>query len=352
MDFTVRELTELDDQAVISLLDQLGEGRTDVLAYHYPFYRKMLTHIGVGTSQYLGAFDSQNRLLGMLPGFVKQASVGSVYSSLPFFGPNGGVITGNSPDRQNIFEELLRALFDQLSNSDIISASIYSSFLENPESYRKTLGDVIELPKFTSVIDLSTYRLDTSNADASALRNVRKAEKSGVTVRTTFTSEDIRTIYKIYEQNCMDYGIPLKPFEAMRFLLEDASASSNRKMFIAEHEGVIIGALLMLYSRSTASYYIPCSRHDYRNLQPNPLLIARAITDALERGLRIWNWESSPSKESGVYAFKKKWGGEDKNYSVFVKLFKEPAFFRALGADAISIHFPYFYVFPFNQLKE
>ena len=125
----------------------------------------------------------------------------------------------------------------------------------------------------------------------------------------------------------------------------------NVKTYLACKDNKIIGALIMIYSPGTASYYLPCSIHEYRSYNPNTFLIASAIEDAKGRGIKIWNWESSPSKDSGVYKFKQKWGSIDSSYRIYIELHKEKNYFSDYGADSLAKDFPYFFVFPFNLIK-
>ena len=133
-------------------------------------------------------------------------------------------------------------------------------------------------------------------------------------------------------------------------MAQEAAKSDNVTFYFAELEGKIIGALIMIWSKAVASYYLPCSLNEFRTYQSNTLLINTALEEAKNRNIKIWNWESSPSVESGVYKFKKKWGSEDTTYNIFLKLLKNEDFFVELGKEKISKLYPNFFVFPFNKL--
>ncbi len=86
----VRLLDDSDDSQLIDFLDRLSAETGIGLAYHSPFYRDALVRVGVGSPLYAGAFRDDT-LIGVLPGFIKTTDNGTVYNSLPFFGPNAGV---------------------------------------------------------------------------------------------------------------------------------------------------------------------------------------------------------------------------------------------------------------------
>jgi hypothetical protein len=349
MSLTVRLLSSVEDAELSSFLDQTARENESVLGYHYPFYRDMLQQIEIGKPLYFGCWKNGN-MVGCLPGFVKESDSGSAFSSLPFFGPNAGVITDHHTDENNKIHAALLKYSDAYNReNNIVSASYYTPFNypELKEYYKEFLPGCMEVEKFTTFIDLKGYELTPALA-----YDIRKAVKSGVTVDSKIDQDTIEAVYNIYRKNCEDYGIPLKPFATIRYLMLEGTNSANTKTYVARHNDEIIGGLIMIFSPKTASYYLPCSKHEFRSLQPTSFLINHAIKECQERGICYWNWESSPSKESGVYKFKKKWSSQDSTYSVFIKLYKDEDFFINLGKEKITGNWPHFFIFPFSKFQK
>ena len=122
-------LQHKDDEILINFLNYLGESQEQILGYHYPFYSNMLQHIGVGEKLNIGLKNEEGDLIAYLPGCIKKYKDETVYSSMPFFGPNGGVICDfNSVDVEFICDFTLTFLFEYLKNLNIISASIFTPF--------------------------------------------------------------------------------------------------------------------------------------------------------------------------------------------------------------------------------
>ncbi len=342
----VEKLIDDYDDKLEDFLNKLSEIDPCVLGYHYPFYRKMLKRIGLGESFYLGLFEG-DKILAVLPGFIKTSDLGKVYSSLPFFGPNSGVLCINEK-RIEYTKEITNYLLNVLDADGFISASIYSPFLSNMDEETHIMKDKfpLEIEKFTSYIDMKELSV------SSKIRyDIRKSEKAGVIVSDGISDEKIDQFYKIYLQNCADFSIPMKPKGCIEELLKEALNKKNVSVYFAELDNVVIGGLIMIWSNSVASYYLPCALNEHRSLQPNTLLINQALNDAIEREIKYWNWESSPSEESGVYKFKKKWGSTDVQYKIFLKAYKEEQFFKNLGMEEISKAFPHYYVYPFHKLE-
>ena len=130
------------------------------------------------------------------------------------------------------------------------------------------------------------------------------------------------TFYKIYKQNCLDNRIPLKQKKVIEYLLNASAREKYVRSYFAYRDERMIGGLIFLLSPSTASYWVPGSLHNERSNQPGTALLDHGIREAQSLGLHFWNWESSPSRESGVYAFKKKWGSTERSYRIYVVSFE------------------------------
>jgi hypothetical protein len=327
-----------------AFLDQVASTNHSVLGYHYPFYLHMLQAIGVGRPMAFISRTADGSLSGYLPFLTKETEIGKVMCSLPFFGPNAGVICRKD---EQIESALVTAMKAWAAQEDVMACTIYTPFDDDRamERYKEWLPEALMVEKFTNYLHLQDLKLDNS-----LLYDLRKAERMGVTIETCTDAAFAGEVYDIYIRNCNDYGIPPKPVDCMRRLMEQSRHHSGTATYLARHEGKIIGALIMIYSPSTASYYLPCSIHEFRSLQPTTMLIHHAMKESITAGRRIWNWESSPSAESGVYKFKKKWGSLDGRYAIFTHARRGPDFFRSLGASVIAEKYPFFFVYPFHRL--
>lgn len=332
---------ELED-----FLHRTAASNHSVLGYHYPFYLQMLTHIEVGQPLFWIARNESGSIVGYLPGMLKQSDWGQVWSSLPFFGPNAGVISNRDPQ---VVEALFAALRSWMAETQPVSVSVYSPFDDEAAEthYDALFADAVKVEKFTNFIPMDALELSTS-----LQYDLRKAERSGVIVEETSDVRCADEVYAIYIRNCMDYGIPPKPKTCIEHLIAQSATNSGTRTYLARHDGRIIGALIMIYSPATASYYLPCSIHEFRSLQPTSLLIHYAMMESKARGIRYWNWEASPSKESGVYKFKKKWGSVDGRYAIYVMPGRSKEQFAAWGKEGIAEKYPFFFVYPFYLLDK
>ena len=331
-------------QEIEAFLDELAQRNHSVLGYHYPFYLHMLELSGIGEALAFVARNDEGHIVGYMPSLTKSSALGKVISSMPFFGPNAGVLCANNEIIAPVLAELQRWVVEH----NPISASIYTPFEDHEAEsiYATLLPGALRIEKFTNFI-----KLDSLSLSSSLMYDLRKAEKGGVVVEETSDISLVPDIYAIYIRNCEDYGIPPKPYVCVEELVRSSASHDGTATYIARKDGQIIGALIMIYSPITASYYLPCSIHEFRSFQPTSLLIHHAMMESKKRGLAYWNWEASPSRESGVYKFKKKWGSEDGSYSIFILPGRSKEDFAHWGQQGISSAFPFFFVYPFHLLN-
>lgn len=347
MPVSVEDLSPAHDAEVCAFLDALGRRTPEVLAYHYPFYRDLLVQVGAGTPLYLGA-RSEGELVGLLPAFMHRGELGAVCSSLPFFGPNAGVLCSAAPGApcSAVHAALLDVLIARARQADAWACSVYTPFLSDRyDPYDAAMPQALVVERSTQ------YQLLAHTQPAGALaRNLRKAEAAGIEICTQPTPERVEHFYAIYRQNCAEHGIPLKPRIALDRLMSEGLGGRHARVSFAYRAGEMIAGLLVLVSPRTVSYYTPCTRAEDRALQPGALLIDRAMQAARAAGQTHWNWESSPGRDSGVYRFKQKWGAQEAGYRTYVMALRDEQAFRQQGRQRLAAAFPWHYVYPFDRL--
>ena len=343
----VRLLTPADDARLAAFLDDLGRASPAALAYHYPFYRDTIAAAGVGEPTTF-ALEEDGVLTALLPGFSRSTDTGTVFASLPFFGPNAGVLAAagdRAAERHRLLLDALRAWMR--THPRPLAASLQTPFLlPDFATYDALLPDALVVDRFTQQVDIQAGEWPSK-----VRYDLRRAANLGVTVERGLTSERLDAFYQLYMDNAQAVGIAVKPRSVVDQLATRGVAEGRVKLYSAWHEGRFVAGLMVLQSPSVVSYYLPCNLDAARSLQPGMLLIDAAVQDARAAGRRWWNWEGSPSRESGVYMFKKRWGSTESPYRTYVLPFQPPETFAALGKDRIAAEFPFMFVYPFNRLS-
>lgn len=333
-----------------------------VLGYHYPDYLQMLQQVlGSGTSNcsFIARSPQNGAIRGFLPGLIHQSGGHSCYNSLPFFGPNAGVLSDaqNPAEEQAVALPLIEAAITSAHDQNAISAVFYTRFAPEPNPdatvTRTTLAqrcpELIVIPKTTHFLPLDNP--PSANFPSTIRYDLRKATQGGIVISNGCPAEQLKDFYAIYVQNCLDHGIPQKPFDCL-LNLHQTSLKSPTVHFYTAHAGTeLVGGLITLWGPVTVSYYLPCSKREYRTLQPGTLAIAHAMQHAAAHRRRLWNWESTSEHSTGVAHFKNKWGSSRAQYEILILPLQGPAAFQGITPEQLASEFPFYFVYPYSLLQ-
>lgn len=148
--------------------------------------------------------------------------------------------------------------------------------------------------------------------------NIRLAEKKGVTVRRA-DEEELDTFYKIYETTAKRDGIAIHGIEYYKTLFSHCknypSGGQEARLYLAEHEGEAISAVIVLFRGDEAVYLYGASADHKRNLMAPYALQRQAIQDAKAASCTSYDFFGIPPNEdpthpmAGLYRFKTGFGG-------------------------------------------
>ncbi|MBX3662280.1 MAG: GNAT family N-acetyltransferase [Burkholderiales bacterium] len=319
------------------------------LIYSSRHYIKLIAHETGSTARWITVSD-ESGLRGALPLLIKNGALGPVVNSLAYYGSNGGVMTKGDDTEAKL--AAIRAFTAFCEQADACASTLITNPLLGDHALYEThlpydLRDE-RIGQFTVFpLDQQANSLMRLFADPRP-RNIRKAQRSGVQVTASQSSDAIAFLHATHDQNIKSIGgLPkrLAFFERIPELLP----ADSWKIYLAEHEGKRIAALLLLYYNLTVEYYTPCVVEEHRPLQALPLMIYQAMVDAMKAGYRQWNWGGTWLSQGGVYAFKKKWGTTDIPYYYFTRVRSSAV--RVATRDTLLREYPGFFVLPFSNLK-
>lgn len=298
--------------------------------------------------------EKSGEIKGIFPIAIKRnATFGTVINSLPFYGSNGGMVV-KGPDKDDIRKALLEKFTEIAEEEKCVSCTIISNpldeegdvWLRNNVKHNlidERIGQITHFPDQNISADdlLKTF-------DDPRPRNIRKAIKEGVKILRLNDTDAIDFLYQTHYQNITAInGIP----KEKRFFEMVPSCFGNEqfKIYAAEYDGKRIAALLLFYYNKTVEYFTPAVVEEFRNLQPTALIIYEAMLDAISNGYKNWNWGGTWLSQGGVYDFKKKWGTTDHRYFYYTQIADQKIYY--LSKEILLKEYPYFFVIPFNALK-
>ena len=153
-------------------------------------------------------------------------------------------------------------------------------------------------------------------------RGIRKAQKSGVTVKETKDKEDVREFYDILCETYRNIKMPLEDISLFNAIFELLAPKSMAKLFLAEYERKHIGGVLILTYKGIVYAWYGGAYKEYSQSRPFDLLIWYAITWGSENGYKILDFlgAGKPNEKYGVRDFKKQFGGELVNFGYYKKI--------------------------------
>jgi lipid II:glycine glycyltransferase (peptidoglycan interpeptide bridge formation enzyme) len=151
-------------------------------------------------------------------------------------------------------------------------------------------GDV--QPRYVFQVPLAERSLDDVFARFNQLwrRNIRKAEKSGVTI-TRGSRDDLADFHRVYVETAhRDHFTPrgVVYFERMWDAL-NSGAPDRLRLYLAHHDGHLAAATLMVTVGTHAWYSYGASTTADRDVRPSNALQWRMITDAHGAGCDVYD---------------------------------------------------------------
>jgi len=250
-------------------------------------------------------------LVAGLPAIRRSRGPVTVVESMPF-GTYGGVLASDRAS-STAPAELVRALVDAVAGATLGQIRIVD-FAGRLEHACKGFTAVASEAQ---VIDLGRpYEEIWAGFRPSARNKVRKAEKAGVTVREAEGSDDFLAYHGLLEE-CSERWGASNPFGEDFFAALAASGSDSVQMWLAVHEGTIIGGDLNFVSATSVFNWGNVSHRESVSLGTVPLLHARGIEDGCRRGLATYNLGGSGGVDA-VARFKAAFGTRPVPYTEYV----------------------------------
>jgi len=274
---------------------------------HLYEWRKILEQVYGYECIYLIAEEGPE-IAGVLPtAMIRSKLFGTQICSLPFADYGGPLLSDWAECTViNAFLESLSSYVEQANFLEVrtpTQASVAECLSKNFERAK--------IEYVTFVIDLNKPYKEIWEKDFDKyLRNaIRKAIKNNVEAADESWDENITQFYNTYLLTMKKLGSPahgLKFFKSLHDLLRD----EHVKLFLSKKSNKTIGGVLVLTGRDAIYPAYEGIDPQYRNLNPASLLFSRIIEWGCSNHYRLFNFGRT-LRGSGVYNFKKQWGGKE-----------------------------------------
>jgi FemAB-related protein (PEP-CTERM system-associated) len=275
--------------------DAFVEQHPDATVYHLSSWEGVLLRVFGKRMIRLGAV-ADGRLVGILP-IVPFSSLlfGRFVTSMPFMN-YGGIATSHPGAAQALAEAAIAE-----------ARTARAAYLELRHTRRSFDDWPAQTRKVSMVLPLqATAEAQFAAIDRKLRNQVRKAEKSGLTVRTGGV-ELAGAFHRVMAENMRDLGSPV---HGQRFFEEILTALGSRsRVFTVWLGDVPIAASLVLWHRDRLEVPWASSIRRYNPLCPNILMYWEMLKFGVERGCHGFDFGRSTPDE-GTYLFKEQWGAQ------------------------------------------
>ncbi len=251
---------------------------------------------------YLGAVEN-GELRGVVP-FVHMKSqlFGDKLVSMPYSEHGSIVLADDAPPETTI--RLLKRIRETADELNVAFVSLRGRDLatSTPEFMQKHRFVTFEIELDDDDPDSTWSALDSSRRG-----HIRTARENDLTVRQAMSLTDLRRYYDLYLDNMRKFGTPPHSFGFFEQLWE--GLGDRMDVDLVEYNGSLINGQIVLFSRDACFHWGSVSDHEHRELQGGSLLLWNSIEQAARDD--YLNYSLGRTREgTGVYSFKKSWGGE------------------------------------------
>jgi FemAB-related protein (PEP-CTERM system-associated) len=239
---------------------------------------------------------ASGRLASVAPAFWMESLLfGRRLVSLPYL-DYGGIVADT--------REAAEAMVDALRNE----ARARGAGLELRQEFPLAGREAPSNAKVKMMLDLRNHSEQSywKSLDAKVRNQVRKAEKSGITVKTG-REELLEEFYRVFCVNMRDLGSPVHDLALFRNVLRHIPGA---EISLALWNGYCVGGLLRIRWIDTMAIPWASTLRDYRGYCPNNALYWESLATALREGCTAVDFGRS-TRNCGTHHFKRQWLAEE-----------------------------------------
>lgn len=231
------------------------------------------------------------------------------------------------PDRESVVIQSLFNFAEQFvhKNKRFVDWRISSFCDPNIKNIFLRDNEYLSNVRQTSILKLSEdVELLWNNLKKQTRNGVRKAIKENIEVVEASHISEIKEMYRILCKDLYERTeIPRNPYIYFRAIWDILVPAKKAKFLLARYDGKLIGSIILFYHESMMFYEHAASLRQYSKLQPNNVLLWKAIEEGSANGFKFFDLGGMPlDEEDGIYKFKNGWGGDITDIGWYRKRFR------------------------------
>ncbi|HYI09614.1 MAG TPA: GNAT family N-acetyltransferase [Thermoanaerobaculia bacterium] len=339
---------------LVELTPALGESIArnappELLPVHHPVWLDVLSSLGED-ARGLVALDA-GEVRGWLLYTVTRRDDVTVVNSLPYIAYGGP--HARDAETTDLLLLGLREIAQSLG-ADVLSVGTSPLLTEEEElAYVAAIAPTHIFENGVQLQPLDPHPLEQlSKKRRDAIESeIRRGERAGLVAIDRLDDAQLEEWLDIYRARYAEIGAAPYPDEFHRQLhRRTVPAGIAELRGLVDATGRLLGGIAFLVSQREATYFSSAFVSDVRHLYPTTFLLNHAFHAFRARGIRTFNWHSSPS-QGGVHAYKQRWGAADHRHFYLAALLRPDTRLFELSADEIRMLFPFRFVLPFSAWK-
>ncbi|MDB6093181.1 MAG: hypothetical protein JWM32_743 [Verrucomicrobia bacterium] len=342
--------------------DAFFESCPNVFLQQSTYWAEVIAELGPDTPFFLLA-EENGVPVGGLPLYLFEHPLGNVLTSVPQSGPLGGVFVAPGLPEATI-AACYSALLDEAvhlagAHKCIALSLITHPFNDDFPRYRERLQPDYVFENFTQYIDLREHfdsdggvLLPDYNRRTNLSRNLAKSKRAGFRVRYCTDPAEIDALYAIHVKRHAEISAPTMDARLLRNIATRLVPRGKAFFLILESDSGIVSWGVYLHHRDVIDVLRINMDSAAAAHCPNFLNTDESLRKSRELGVAIYNWQSAPSRASGVYRYKEQWGSRESTYHYVTKLFCPPAYIAKIGLETLRRDYPLHFIVPYAAAEQ
>jgi len=342
---------ELTDRALRLEYDELFAECPHAFIQQSTHWAEVIQELGPDQPIFLLCRDAGWAIAG-LPLYLFEHQLGNLLTSVPQAGPLGGVFVrpGLSPDLQrNAYRQLIETATALAEANHCLALTILSNpFWPDDEFYKLFLDPTLVFENFTQYVPLN----ELVRRSGGQKNNLARAKQAGFEIKFCQSSTDLQQWYQLHCRRQAEIGAVPLSFTLLENIFRILAPLDQAAFILATLNQEIVAGCCYVYHQSVIDVFAISMDSAHAAKAPNALLADFSMSWARSKGRLIYNWQSSPSRTSGVYNHKRQWGSIESPYFFLTKLFCEVQRVEEIGPTLIKSEYPGHYMVPFVAFEQ
>jgi lipid II:glycine glycyltransferase (peptidoglycan interpeptide bridge formation enzyme) len=163
----------------------------------------------------------------------------------------------------------------------------------------------------------------------STRRNIKKAEKEGITVTVSTSPDSMETFCRLNAITRRDHGLPPQPRRFFRCVYDHILSKDMGFIVLASFRGSAIAANVYFCFGDQVIYKYGASDRAYQHLRANNLVMWEAIKWACDHGYSALSFGRTEPENEGLRQFKAGWGAREHLIKYYRYDLQKGAFIKA-----------------------